>query len=153
MQKVGECRIVIREDGQGDEREVGSLPLVKGTLGGAAVDIRGMFLRSKLITFDPGFTATASCESAISFIDGAEGRLLYRGYPIEQLVEQSDFYESSFLLLFGSLPSQREYERHCANITSHTLVHEQLTRFFSGFKSDAHPMAIMCVRTGETETE
>ena len=96
-----------------------------------------------MFTFDPGFTSTASCESNITYIDGEKGELLYRGYPIEQLAADSDFMECCYLLLFGELPNKAEKDKFVHDITHHTMVHEQLHRFFSGFRRDAHPMAIM----------
>ena len=96
-----------------------------------------------MFTFDPGFTSTGSCESKITYIDGELGELQYRGYPIEQLAAQSDYMEVCYLLLFGELPTKAEKEKFVSDITNHTMVHEQLHRFFSGFRRDAHPMAIM----------
>ena len=96
-----------------------------------------------MFTFDPGFTSTGSCESKITYIDGEKGELQYRGYPIEQLAAQSDYMEVCYLLLFGELPTKAEKEKFAHDITHHTMVHEQLHRFFSGFRRDAHPMAIM----------
>lgn len=120
-----------------------SLPILKGTLGPDVIDIEPI---SKLntFTFDPGFRATASCESKITFIDGDKGILLHRGYPIEQLAEQSDFLEVCYLLLYGELPDLSQKDSFIAKVKNHTLVHEQLSRFYSGFRRDAHPMAIMC---------
>jgi citrate synthase len=120
------------------------LPLLSGTLGPKVVDIRRLYADLGHFTFDPGYTATGSCESKITYIDGDAGVLLYRGYPIEELAEQSDFMEVAYLLLKGELPTtgqRRQFER---DITMHTMVHEQLTTFFRGFRRDAHPMAVMC---------
>ncbi len=119
------------------------LPVFKATHGPDVVDIRALYKHTKAFTFDPGYTSTASCESKITFIDGDEGVLLYRGYPIDQLAENSDFLEVAYLLLNGELPSKAERQRFDTSITHHTMVHEQLKNFYSGFRRDAHPMAIM----------
>ena len=119
------------------------LPIVKGSMGPSVVDIRRLYADTGYFTYDPGFMATASCESKITFIDGENGILLYRGYRIEELAEHSDFTEVCYLLLYGELPSVTEKEEFRGRITRHTMVHEQLTRFFAGFRRDAHPMAIM----------
>ncbi|MEO6153716.1 MAG: citrate synthase [Croceibacterium sp.] len=120
------------------------LPVLDGTTGPSVVDIRKLFGESGMFTYDPGFTSTASCESAITFIDGDEGVLLHRGYPIGQLAEQSSFMEVSYLLLNGELPSAEELTDFSWTITRHTMLHEQLSTFYRGFRRDAHPMAIMC---------
>lgn len=120
-----------------------SLPMRHGTLGPDVLDI-GQLNKDNLFTFDPGFRSTAACESKITFIDGEKGQLLHRGYPIEQLADKSDFLEVCYLLLYGDLPKSTQKEQFIANIKKHTLVHEQLIKFFSGFRRDAHPMAIMC---------
>lgn len=119
------------------------LPVMEGSVGPDVVDIRKLYAATGKFTFDPGFTSTASCESKITYIDGDKGELQYRGYPIEQLAEHSDYMECCYLLLFGELPSKAEKEKFVHDITHHTMVHEQLHRFFSGFRRDAHPMAIM----------
>lgn len=119
------------------------LPILKGTLGPDVIDIAGLG-KLDTFTFDPGFRATASCESKITYIDGEKGILLHRGYPIEQLAEHSNFLEVCFLLLYGELPTQAQSDDFTKKVTMHTLVHEQLIRFYSGFRRDAHPMAIMC---------
>ena len=119
------------------------LPLMTGTVGPEVVDIRKLYAKTGIFTYDPGFTSTASCESQITYIDGEKGELLYRGYPIEQLAEKSDFMEVSYLLLKGELPSKSEKEKFISDITYHTMVHEQLNHFFNGFRRDAHPMAVM----------
>ena len=118
------------------------LPILKGTLGNSVVDIR-QFATTGMFTFDPGFLSTASCESKITFIDGEKGLLYYRGYPIEQLAKKSDFLETCYLLIHGELPKSKERKAFVEKITKHTLVHEQLARFFNGFRRDAHPMAMM----------
>ncbi len=120
------------------------LPLLDGTLGPQVVDIRRLYSDLGHFTFDPGYTATGSCESKITYIDGDKGELYYRGYPIEQLAEKSDFPEVCYLLLYGELPTRDQKDTFVNAITHHTMVHEQLTRFFSGFRRDAHPMAVMC---------
>ncbi|GHF28458.1 citrate synthase [Kordiimonas sediminis] len=126
----------------GDDINV-DLPVMEGSVGPKVLDIRKLYAQSDMFTFDPGFTSTASCESKITYIDGGKGELLYRGYPIEQLAEHSDYMEVCYLLLFGELPTKEEKEKFSHDITHHTMVHEQLHRFFSGFRRDAHPMAIM----------
>ncbi|HUO93685.1 MAG TPA: citrate synthase, partial [Rhizomicrobium sp.] len=108
------------------------------------VDVRKLYGDADVFTFDPGFTSTASCESDITYIDGDQGVLLYRGYPIDQLAEHSNFLEVCYLILHGELPSKKEMEGFDKAITYHTMVHEQLSSFFRGFRRDAHPMAIMC---------
>ena len=119
------------------------LPVMDGAVGPQVIDIRKLYAGTGMFTFDPGFTSTASCESKITYIDGDIGELQYRGYPIEQLAEHSDYMEVCYLLLYGELPSAAEKEKFSKDITIHTMVHEQLHRFFSGFRRDAHPMAIM----------
>jgi len=118
------------------------LPIMSGTLGPDVVDLRGIN-KLGVFTYDPAFFATASCSSEITFIDGEAGLLYYRGYPIEQLAEQSDFLEVSYLLLKGELPDSVEKAEFDAKVKEHTMVHEQLARFFNGFRRDAHPMAVM----------
>ncbi|AZG76598.1 citrate synthase [Methylocystis rosea] len=124
------------------------LPIKDGTLGPSVADIRNLYAETGMFTFDPGFTATASCESKITFIDGEAGVLLYRGYPIEQLAEHGDFLETCYLLLYGELPSAAEKANFDYRITRHTMVHEQMARFFQGFRRDAHPMAVMVASVG-----
>jgi len=121
-----------------------TLPFVYGTLGPPAADIRKLHGELGVFTFDPGYGATASCESRITYIDGDEGVLLYRGYPIEQLAENSDFIEVAYLLLNGELPDAAQFEDFHKGVMRHTMVHEQLRRFFDGFRRDAHPMAVLC---------
>jgi citrate synthase len=121
-----------------------SYPLLEGSVGPDVVDIRKFYGDTDKFTYDPGFTSTASCQSAITYIDGDAGVLLHRGYPIDQLAEQSSFMEVSYLLLHGDLPKAKELEEFVYTITRHTMVHEQLATFFRGFRRDAHPMAIMC---------
>lgn len=119
------------------------LPIFQGSTGPDVIDIRTLYKETGMFTYDPGFTSTGSCESSITYIDGDEGVLLYRGYPIDQLAENSDFLEVSYLLLNGELPDQKAKDKFARDITYHTMLHEQLNRFFSGFRRDAHPMAIM----------
>ncbi|PAU89075.1 citrate (Si)-synthase [Pseudomonas sp. WN033] len=119
------------------------LPVYSGTLGPDVVDVRSLTAEG-IFTFDPGFMATSSCESKITFIDGDKGVLLHRGYPIEQLAEKANFLETCFLLLKGELPNAEEKQKFESTIKNHTMVHEQLKSFFNGFRRDAHPMAIMC---------
>jgi citrate synthase len=117
--------------------------VLKGTIGPDVIDIRKLYGQTGAFTFDPGFTSTASCESALTYINGDEGVLLHRGYPIGQLAEQSSFLEVCYLLLNGELPKGNELADFTRTISRHTMVHEQLTSFFNGFRRDAHPMAIM----------
>jgi citrate synthase len=124
------------------------LPILKGTVGPEVVDIRKLYAETDVFTYDPGFTSTASCESKITFIDGDKGILLHRGYPIDQLAEQSRFLEVCYLLLHGELPTATEFAEFDHNITYHTMLHEQFDRFFMGFRRDAHPMAIMTGAVG-----
>ena len=120
------------------------LPLINGTVGPQVFDIRKLFGANGLFTYDPGYTSTASCESKITYIDGDEGILLYRGYPIEQVAEHGDFLETCYLLLYGELPTPAQKSDFDYRVSRHTMVHEQMSRFFTGFRRDAHPMAIMC---------
>ncbi len=119
------------------------LPLLGGTVGPNVIDVRKLYGETGYFTFDPGFTATASCESQITYIDGDEGVLLHRGYSIDHLAEHSDFMEVCYLLLFGELPTVDEKESFVKTVTYHTMVHEQMVNFYRGFRRDAHPMAIM----------
>lgn len=119
------------------------LPVYSGTLGADVVDVSSLGSHG-YFTFDPGFAATAACESAITYIDGDKGVLLHRGYPIEQLAEKSDFLEVCYLLFYGELPTLEEKQEFTETIRDHTMAHEQLSHFFNGFRRDAHPMAIMC---------
>src|SRR3990167_6792951 len=119
------------------------LPILTGTVGPDVIDVRSLTATGRF-TFDPGFMSTASCESKITYIDGDQGILLHRGYPIEQLAEKSDYLETCFLLLNGELPNAAEKEQFVNTIKNHTMVHEQLKSFLNGFRRDAHPMAIMC---------
>jgi citrate synthase len=119
------------------------LPMKSGSVGPDVVDITRLYGEAKIFTYDPGFTSTASCESKITYIDGDEGILLYRGYPIDQLAEHGDFIETCYLLYYGDLPTPSQRKEFEYAITHHTMVHEQMSQFFRGFRRDAHPMAIM----------
>ncbi len=123
------------------EKSYATLP---GTVGPEVVDIRKFYADTGKFTYDPGFTSTASCQSAITYIDGDQGILLHRGYPIDQLAQQSSFMEVSYLLLHGQLPGEKELADFTWTISRHTMVHEQLSTFYRGFRRDAHPMAILC---------
>ncbi|MBW7836158.1 MAG: citrate (Si)-synthase [Sphingomonadales bacterium] len=119
------------------------LPVYKGAVGPDVIDIRSLYASTGHFTYDPGFTSTASCSSSITYIDGDEGVLLYRGYPIDQLAKNSDFLEVCHLLLYGDLPNAEQKAKFEHDITYHTMVHEQLQRFYHGFRRDAHPMAVL----------
>ena len=121
-----------------------ALPVLKGSVGPDVVDIRKLYADSDKFTYDPGFTSTASCESGLTYIDGDQGILLHRGYPIDQLAEKSSFMEVAYLLLDGELPSKDELDEFTYTISRHTMVHEQLKQLYQGFRRDAHPMAVMC---------
>ena len=119
-------------------------PVMDGSVGPGVVDVRRLYADTDMFTYDPGFTSTGSCESKITYIDGEQGVLLYRGYPIDQLAEHSDYLETCYLLLFGELPDAEQKRDFETTITYHTMVHEQLMFFLRGFRRDAHPMAVMC---------
>ena len=119
-------------------------PVLGGTVGPEVIDVRALYGKTGKFTYDPGFMSTASCRSSITFIDGDEGILMYRGYPIEQLAETCGFLEIAYLIMNGELPTQPELDKFTDIVTHHTMVHEQLSRFYSGFRRDAHPMAVMC---------
>ena len=125
-----------------------SLPIQDGSIGPSVMDIGKLYAQTGMFTYDPGFTSTGSCESKITYIDGDEGVLLYRGYPIEQLAEKGDFLETCYLLLYGELPTPTQKADFDYRVTRHTMVHEQMSRFFQGFRRDAHPMAVMCGSVG-----
>jgi citrate synthase len=118
-------------------------PVYEGTVGPDVVDIRKLYGQSGKFTFDPGFMSTAACDSKITYIDGDKGELLYRGYPIEQLAQNCDYLETCYLLLNGELPNRAQAKDFEYRVTHHTMVHEQMTRFFQGFRRDAHPMAVL----------
>ena len=119
------------------------LPVLEASIGHDVVDIRALTKNTGLFSFDPGFVSTASCESKITYIDGDKGLLYYRGYPIEQLAEKSDYLEVCYLLIYGELPTPEQKAEFDNTVRRHTMVHEQLTWFFRGFRRDAHPMAMM----------
>ncbi len=114
-----------------------------GEIGPSVIDIASLYSQTGRFTYDPGYTSTASCESKITYIDGEEGTLLYRGYPIEQLADHGDFLETCYLLLYGELPTKAQKRDFDNRVTRHTMIHEQVSRFFTGFRRDAHPMAVM----------
>src|SRR5690348_15997851 len=120
-----------------------SFPVYEGTLGPEVIDVSKLYAETGAFTYDPGFTSTGSCESKITYIDGDEGILLYRGYPIEDLAEHGDFLETCYLLLYGELPNATQKNDFVDRVIHHTMVHEQMARFFQGFRRDAHPMAVM----------
>ena len=120
----------------------------EGTIGPSVIDIAKLYGQTGMFTYDPGFTSTASCESKITYIDGDEGILLHRGYPIEQLAEHGDFLETCYLLLYGELPTAAQKADFDYRVTRHTMVHEQMARFYQGFRRDAHPMAVMVAAVG-----
>jgi citrate synthase len=120
-----------------------SFPVYDGTIGPSVIDIGKFYAETGMFTYDPGYTSTGSCESKITYIDGDEGILLYRGYPIEQLAEHGDFLETCYLLLYGELPTAAQKADFDIRVTRHTMVHEQMNRFYGGFRRDAHPMAVM----------
>jgi len=137
---VSDKRVIITDEGSGQSLE---LPVISGTEGEPTLHIKALPSTLGYFTYDPGFTATASCTSKITFIDGGKGILRYRGYPIEQLAGKSTFLEVAFLLLFGELPTSTEFEEFQNDITLHTMIHEKLNTFITGFHYDAHPMAMM----------
>jgi citrate synthase len=119
-------------------------PMLNGSVGPKVIDVRTLYAKTGHFTYDPGFMATAACRSSITYIDGDEGVLMYRGYPIQELAAKSDFLEVAYLLLNGELPSADQKTQFVHDITHHTMVHEQITTFFRGFRRDAHPMAVLC---------
>jgi len=133
--------VTMKDNASGKSAE---FPVMHGSAGVPVVDIRSFNKEFGLFTYDPGYTATGSCQSKITFIDGDKGILLYRGYPIEQLSEQSDYMETCYLLLYGELPTAEQKAKFSYDISHHTMVHDQITNFFRGFRRDAHPMAVMC---------
>lgn len=121
-----------------------TLPVLEGSEGPAAIDVRQLYAQTDHFTFDPSFTSTGSCKSRLTFIDGEKGILMHRGYMIDELAQHSDFLEVAHLLLYGDLPNKKQKEKFIHDITYHTMVHEQVNFFYRGFRRDAHPMAIMC---------
>ena len=124
------------------------LPVYQGSIGPEVMDIRKLYGQTGMFTYDPGFMSTASCNSTITYIDGDKGELLYRGYPIEQLAENGDFLETCYLLLNGELPNQQQKTDFVKTVTLHTMVHEQMTFFYRGFRRDSHPMAVLVGTVG-----
>ncbi len=137
---MGQDSISITDNRTGKTIE---LPIVKGTTGPPVINVAGLYKEFGIFTLDEGFTTTASCQSKITFIDGEKGTLLYRGYPIEQLAENSHFLEVAYLLLYGELPTEEQYKKYEYHITHHSMFHEGLKKFYDGFRPDAHPMSIM----------
>ncbi|MDA8389624.1 MAG: citrate synthase [Gammaproteobacteria bacterium] len=131
-----------------EEVTEGGFPIQTGTLGPQAVDIQSLYARYGLLAYDPGYRSTASCKSAITFVDGDSGVLAYRGYPIEQLAQHSNFLEVAYLLMFGELPTGEQAVRFRDDVRQHNLLHEQVISFFRGFRRDAHPMAVMVAVVG-----
>ena len=125
-----------------------SFPIYDGTIGPEVIDVSKLYAEAGIFTYDPGFTSTGSCESKITYIDGDEGILLYRGYPIDDLAEHGDFLETCYLLLYGELPTTQQKADFVDRVIHHTMVHEQMSRFFQGFRRDAHPMAVMVGSVG-----
>lgn len=136
-------KITFKVEGQ---KEI-SLPIKKGTYGKEVIDVTSLG-NEGYFTYDPGYASTASTESAITYIDGNRGVLLYRGYPIEELAEKSNYLETCYLLLFGELPNTKEYQNFKDTVTRHTMVHEKMREFVQGFRVDAHPMAVVCGMIG-----
>ncbi len=139
MAKDGNKASTVSVDGTDYE-----FPVLSPTLGPDVINISKLYKEADVFTFDPGFTSTASCESAITFIDGDKGELLYRGYPIDQLAEKSHYLEVCYLLLYGELPTSAQLDDFESRVTRHTMLHEQMQHLFRGFRRDAHPMAIIC---------
>lgn len=137
---MADKKVTIKDNESGKEVK---LPIINGTLGAPGIDIRTLQNDLGFFTYDPGFMSTASCQSSITYIDGEAGILLYRGYPIEQLAKHSSYLEVCYLLIYGELPSAKQMEEFQSIIIDHTMIHEGLRRFYTGFRHDAHPMAIM----------
>lgn len=126
-----------------EEPSEAGLPILEGTIGPGAIDIKNLYTQYNLLAYDPGFRSTASCESAITYVDGDEGILLYRGYPIEELAMHTSHLEVAYLLMYGELPHAKQFSNFQARVNARNLLHEQVLTFFQGFRRDAHPMAIM----------
>ncbi len=144
MTEPDQKRVVLTDPGG---RSV-ELPLLDGTMGPAVIDVRRLYADTGYFTYDPGYMATASCKSKITFIDGEKGILLHRGYPIQELATRSNFLEVAYLILFGELPTEREYQRFVDGVTYHTMLHEQVRQLYTGFRRDAHPMAVLIAVVG-----
>lgn len=140
-QNKNEKTFTLKDNQTGEEYE---LPVLDGTVGPSVIDVRKLYAQTGHFTFDPSFTATGSCKSRLTYIDGEAGVLMHRGYTIEDLAENSTFLEVAYALLYGDLPNEKEMAEFDHNITYHTMVHEQINYFYRGFRRDAHPMAIMC---------
>ncbi|HEY9010300.1 MAG TPA: citrate synthase, partial [Devosia sp.] len=119
-------------------------PVLSGSVGPDVIDIRSLYAKTGMFTYDPGFTSTAATDSTITYIDGDKGELMYRGYPIDQLAEESNYLEVCYLLLYGELPTREQMADFDQRVTRHTMVHEQMHFFYRGFRRDAHPMAVVC---------
>ena len=128
------------------------LEMRSGTLGPDVIDVTSLYKQGGVFTYDPGFSSTASCESKITYIDGDEGILLHRGYPIDQLAERGDYLETCYLLLYGELPTQREKDDFVYRVTRHTMIHEDFKAFFGALPKDAHPMASCSAAVGALST-
>ena len=139
--KSNKKTFTLTDNSSGEQIE---LPVMEGTVGPRVIDVRRLYAETGCFTYDPGYTSTGSCESRITYIDGEEGVLLYRGYPIQELATNCDYPEVCYLLLYGDLPSQEQQSKFEHDITYHTMLHEQLNTFYRGFRRDSHPMAIMC---------
>src|SRR3989440_1732407 len=131
-----------------DDKPVAEFPILSGSVGPEVIDIRSLYAKTGMFTYDPGFLSTAACNSTITYIDGDKGELLYRGYPIEQLAVHCDFLETCHLLLNGSLPTGEEKAKFNDMVMHHTMVHEQMQFFLRGFRRDAHPMAVLTGMVG-----
>ncbi len=141
IKNTGTAKITIGSDSY-------DLPIYEGSIGAPGIDVRALYKQSGHFTFDPGYTSTCSTESQITYIDGGKGQLLYRGYPIEQLAEQSTFLEVAYLLINGDLPNAKQSKQFTTTITNHTMLHDQIESFFHGYRRDAHPMAMLCGTVG-----
>jgi len=141
IKQTGTATLIIENEGY-------DLPVYSGSMGPPGIDVRSLYKQTGHFTFDPGYTSTCSAESQITFTDGSEGQLLYRGYPIEQLAEESTFLEVAYLLINGELPDHNAYHKFEKIITRHTMLHDSIEQFFRGFRRDAHPMAMMCGTVG-----
>ena len=139
--KSNKMTFTLTDDSSGEQIQ---LPVMEGTVGPRVIDVRRLYAETGCFTYDPGYTSTGSCESRITYIDGEEGILLYRGYPIQELATNCDYPEVCYLLLYGDLPTQKQQSKFEHDITYHTMLHEQLNTFYRGFRRDSHPMAIMC---------
>ena len=139
--KSNKMTFTLTDDSSGEQIQ---LPVMEGTVGPRVIDVRRLYAETGCFTYDPGYTSTGSCESRITYIDGEEGVLLYRGYPIQELATNCDYPEVCYLLLYGDLPTREQQSKFEHNITYHTMLHEQLNTFYRGFRRDSHPMAIMC---------